>query len=182
MNGPAARHTITALVQDKPGVLNRISSMFRRRGFNISSLAVGHSEEPNLSRMTFVVEGNDKVVEQMTKHLHKLVDVIRVSDISDQNIVSRELALIKVKANVQTRSEIMQVVDIFRANIVDVATDSLIVEVSGDEEKVESLHELLKGFGVEEVMRTGTIAINRGAGSRSARSSTHRVWGEASSV
>jgi len=166
MNGPAARHTITALVQDKPGVLNRISSMFRRRGFN----------------MTFVVEGNDKVVEQMTKHLHKLIDVIRVSDISDQNIVSRELALIKVKANVQTRSEIMQVVDIFRANIVDVATDSLIVEVSGDEEKVESLHELLKGFGVEEVMRTGTIAINRGAGSRSARSSTHRVWGEASSV
>ena len=182
MNGPAARHTITALVQDKPGVLNRISSMFRRRGFNISSLAVGHSEEPNLSRMTFVVEGNDKVVEQMTKHLHKLIDVIRVSDISDQNIGSRELALIKVKANVQTRSEIMQVVDIFRANIVDVATDSLIVEVSGDEEKVESLHELLKGFGVEEVMRTGTIAINRGAGSRSARSSTHRVWGEASSV
>jgi acetolactate synthase-1/3 small subunit len=132
--------------------------------------------------MTFVVEGNDKVVEQMTKHLHKLVDVIRVSDISDQNIVSRELALIKVKANVQTRSEIMQVVDIFRANIVDVATDSLIVEVSGDEEKVESLHELLKGFGVEEVMRTGTIAINRGAGSRSPRSSAHRVWGEASSV
>ena len=144
---PPPRHTITALVQDKPGVLNRVSSMFRRRGFNISSLAVGQSEEPELSRMTFVVEGTDKVVEQMTKHLHKLVDVIKVSDISDQNIVSRELALIKVKSTVQTRSEIMQIVSVFRANIVDVAIDSLIVEVSGDEHKINSLHELLKNFG-----------------------------------
>ena len=168
-NGDIPRHTITALVQDKPGVLNRISSMFRRRGFNIASLAVGHSEEPDLSRMTFVVEGDDRVVEQVTKHLHKLIDVIKVSDISDQNIVSRELALVRVKANVQTRSEIMQIVDIFRANIVDVATDSLIVEVSGDEDKVDSLHELLKSFGVIEVMRTGTIALNRGGGGRPAR-------------
>ena len=166
MTGPngLSRHTITALVQDRPGVLNRISSMFRRRGFNIASLAVGHSEEPGLSRMTFVVEGDDRVVEQVTKHLHKLIDVIKVSDISDQNIVSRELALIKVKANVQTRSEMMQIVDIFRANIVDVATESLIVEVSGDEDKVDSLVDLLKGFGVTEVMRTGTIAMNRGQG------------------
>lgn len=159
-----SKHTITALVQDKPGVLNRISSMFRRRGFNIASLAVGHSEEPGLSRMTFVVEGDDRVVEQVTKHLHKLIDVIKVSDISDQNIVSRELALIKVKANVQTRSEMMQIVDIFRANIVDVATESLIVEVSGDEDKVDSLVDLLRSFGVTEVMRTGTIAMNRGQG------------------
>ncbi len=180
-NGSPPRRTITALVQDKPGVLNRISSMFRRRGFNIASLAVGHSEEADLSRMTFVVEGDDSTVEQMTKHLHKLIDVIRVSDISDQNIVSRELALIKVKSNVQTRSEIMQIVNVFRAHIVDVAPDSLIVEVSGNEDKVDSLHELLKSFGVVEVMRTGTIAINRGAGSRSKRAG--RVdWGEASSV
>ena len=161
----SSKHTITALVQDKPGVLNRISSMFRRRGFNIASLAVGHSEIPDLSRMTFVVEGDDAVVEQVTKHLHKLIDVIKVSDISDQNVVSRELALLRVKANVQTRSEIMQIVDIFRANIVDVATDSLIIEVTGDEEKVESLQNLLRSFGVMEVMRTGTIAMNRGAGS-----------------
>ena len=160
----SSKHTITALVQDKPGVLNRISSMFRRRGFNIASLAVGQSEIPNLSRMTFVVEGDDAVVEQVTKHLHKLIDVIKVSDISDKNVISRELALVRVKANVQTRSEIMQIVDIFRANIVDVATDSLIIEVTGDEKKVESLQNLLRSFGVMEIMRTGTIAMDRGAG------------------
>ena len=159
-----SKHTITALVEDKPGVLNRISSMFRRRGFNIASLAVGQSEIPNLSRMTFVVEGDDAVVEQVTKHLHKLIDVIKVSDMSYQNVVSRELALIRVKANVQTRSEIMQIVDIFRANIVDVAPESIIIEVTGDEDKVDSLQNLLKTFGVMEVMRTGTIAMGRGAG------------------
>ena len=156
------RRTITALVEDKPGVLNRVSSMFRRRGFNIASLAVGHSEIPNLSRMTFVVEGDDAVVEQVTKHLHKLIDVIKVSDMSDENAVSRELALIRVKANVQSRSEIMQIVDIFRANIVDVAPDNLIIEVTGDEDKIESLQNLLGSFGVMEVMRTGTIAMGRG--------------------
>ena len=158
-----SRHTITALVQDRPGVLNRVSSMFRRRGFNIASLAVGHSEIPDLSRMTFVVEGDDAVVEQVTKHLHKLIDVIKVSDISDENVVSRELALIRVKANVHTRSEIMQIVDIFRANIVDVGSDSLIIEVTGDEAKVDSLQKLLRSFGLMEVMRTGTIAMGRGA-------------------
>ena len=156
------KRTITALVEDKPGVLNRVSSMFRRRGFNIASLAVGHSEIPNLSRMTFVVEGGDAIVEQVTKHLHKLIDVIKVMDISEGNVVSRELALIRVKANVQTRSEIMQMVGIFRANIVDVAPDSLIIEVTGDEDKVDSLQELLRSFGVVEVMRTGTIAMGRG--------------------
>ena len=156
------KRTITALVQDRPGVLNRISSMFRRRGYNIASLAVGHSEIPDLSRMTFVVEGDDTIVEQVTKHLHKLIDVIKVSDISEENVVSRELALMRVKANVQTRSEIMQMVDIFRANIVDVAPDSLIIEVTGDEDKVDSLQNLLRSFGVMEVMRTGTIAMGRG--------------------
>ncbi|MCX8214463.1 MAG: acetolactate synthase small subunit [SAR202 cluster bacterium] len=182
-NGDSPRHTISALVQDKPGVLNRVSSMFRRRGFNISSLAVGQSEEPDLSRMTFVVEGDDAVVEQVTKHLHKLIDVIKVSDMSDQNIISRELALIRVKANVQTRSEIMQIVSIFRANIVDLATDSIIVEVSGNEEKVNSLHELLKSFGVVEVMRTGTIALNRWVGAKPTRPKNKIVdWGESSSV
>ena len=180
-----SRHTITALVHDRPGVLNRISSMFRRRGFNIASLAVGQSEEPDLSRMTFVIEGDDRIVEQMTKHLHKLIDVIKVSDISYQNIVSRELALIRVRANVQARSEIMQIVDIFRANIIDVAADSLVVEVSGDEDKINSLQELLKSFGVLEMMRTGTIAMDRGAGAapsqRRALAKSGR-WGETSSV
>ena len=164
-NNTLPKRTITALVLDKPGVLARISSMFRRRGFNIASLAVGHSEVADLSRMTFVVEGDDDTVEMVTKHLHKLIDVIKVSDISEENTVSRELALIKVRANVQARSEIMQVVDIFRANIVDVAPDTLIVEVVGDEDKVDSLENLLRSFGLVEVMRTGTIAMNRGMNS-----------------
>lgn len=164
MTTGSSKHTITALVQDKPGVLNRISSMFRRRGFNIASLAVGRSEVPDLSRMTFVVQGDDEIVEQVTKQLQKLIDVIKVSDISEQNAVSRELALIRVKADVHSRSEIIQMVDIFRANIVDVAPDSLIIEVTGDEEKLESLQHLLKGFGIMEVMRTGTIAMGRGMG------------------
>ena len=159
-----SKHTITALVEDKPGVLHRVSSMFRPRGFNISSLAVGRSEIPNLSRMTFVVEGDNKVVEQVTKHLHKLIDVVKVSDMSDENTVERELALIRVKANLQSRSEIMQIVDIFRANIVDVAPDNLIVEVVGDEDKIDSLQNLLRAFGLMEVMRTGTIAMSRGMG------------------
>jgi acetolactate synthase-1/3 small subunit len=161
-NGTLPRRTITALVEDKPGVLARVSGMFRRRGFNIASLAVGHSEVPNMSRMTFVVEGDDRTVEQVTKHLHKLIDVVKVSDISEQNIVERELALIRVKTNPQTRSEVMQIVNIFRAGIVDVAVDSTIVEVTGNENKVNSLHKLLEPFGVVEVMRTGTIAMNRG--------------------
>ena len=123
------RHTITALVQDKPGVLNRLSSMFRRRGFNISSLAVGKSEDESLSRMTFVVDGNDKVVEQVTKHLNKLIDVIKVSDISQENIVSRELALIRVKTNNGNRSEVMQIASTFRTNIVDISLDLSLIHI-----------------------------------------------------
>ena len=161
-NGSQSGHTITALVEDKPGVLNRITSMFRRRGYNIASLAVGPSEVPNLSRMTFVVDGDPRTVEQVAKNLNKLIDVIKVVDVSDEYSVRRELALIRVRANVQTRSEIMQIVDIFRANIVDVAPESLIVEVIGDEDKVDALIELLRSFSVQEVMRTGTVAMSRG--------------------
>ena len=157
----SSNRIVTALVEDKPGVLARISGMFRRRGFNIASLVVGQCELPNKSRMTFVVEGNDRTVEQVTKHLYKLIEVIKVNDISEQNIVERELALIRVKTNPQTRSEIMQIVDIFRAHIVDVANDVTIVEVTGNEHKVNSLQKLLEPFGILEVMRTGTIATNR---------------------
>jgi len=160
----AVKHTIVALVQDKPGVLNRVSSMFRRRGFNISSLAVGHSELPGLSRMTFVVEGDDAIVEQVNKQLYKLIDVVRVSDLSEEEIVSREMALIKVHATAHARSEVIQIVDIFRATIVDVSPESLIIEVTGDENKIGSLHELLKPFGVREMMRTGRVAMNRRSG------------------
>ena len=156
------KHTLVALVENKPGVLNRVASLFRRRGFNIESIAVGHSEQLGLSRMTVVVNGDFAQVEQVRKQLDKLINVVRVSDITEENIVARELALIKVKATAATRSEIIQIVDIFRANIVDVASDSLTVEVTGDEDKMKSLLELLRSFGVKEISRTGRIALTRG--------------------
>jgi acetolactate synthase-1/3 small subunit len=159
----ASKHTLVALVEDKPGVLNRVASLFRRRGFNIESIAVGPSDLPKLARMTIVVGGDERAVEQVAKQLYKVIDVIKVSDITDDEVVARELALIKVRATASTRSEIIQIVDIFRANIVDVAPDSLVVEVTGDEEKINSLFHLLKGFGIREMARTGRIAMVRGA-------------------
>ena len=156
------QHTLVALVEDKPGVLNRMASLFRRRGFNIDSIAVGRSELPNLSRITIVVNGSTPVVEQVRKQLDKIIDVIKVTEISGDEMVNRELALIKVKANSTTRSEIMQIVDIFRANIVDVGADSVTVEVTGDEDKIDSLYNLLRGFGIKELARTGRLAMTRG--------------------
>ena len=156
------RHTLIAFVHDKPGVLSRVASLFRRRGFNIESIAVGHCEEPQFSRMTIVAAGDINQVEQVRKQLAKLIDVVRVSDISQDSIVAREMALIRVKTTPDTRSGIIQVVDIFRANIIDVAPDSLIVEVTGDEDKIDSLLTLLKDFGVKEVTRTGRLAMTRG--------------------
>ena len=163
-NGHSDGHTITALVLDRPGVLNRISSMFRRRGFNIASLAVGQSEIPNQSRMTFVVDTNQAdVVEQVTKQLRKVVEVVKVNDLRGEEIVARELALVKVKASTAAvRGEIIQVVELFRARIVDIASDSVIIEVTGDDNKIGSLLTLVKGFGIVEVMRTGRIAMVRG--------------------
>ena len=157
------KHTLVALVEDKPGVLNRIASLFRRRSFNIKSLAVGGSEHPGLSRMTTVVVGDSAQVEQVRKQLEKLINVVKVSDITEEEMVARELALIKVKTTASTRSEIMQIVGIFRANIVDVAPDSLTVEVTGDEDKLNSLLGLLRDFGVKEIARTGKIALTRGS-------------------
>ena len=157
------KHTLIALVGDKPGVLNRMVSLFRRRGFNIESITVGHSEMPHLSRMTIVVNGSTATVEQVRKQLDKDIDVVKVSDITDDNMIARELALIKVKTTSATRSEIMQIVDIFRANIVDVASDSVIIEITGDEEKINSLFNLLRNFGIKEIARTGCIAMTRGS-------------------
>jgi len=156
------KHTIVALVANRPGVLNRVASLFRRRGFNIESIAVGHSELPGVSRMTIVVDGATTLVEQVRKQLDKVIDVIKVSDITGENTISRELALIKVKSTPTTRSEIMQIVDIFRAKIVDVATESVTVEVTGDESKNTSLYNLLKPFGIKEISRTGVVAMTRG--------------------
>jgi len=161
----ATKHTLVALVEDKPGVLNRMASLFRRRSFNIDSIAVGHSELPHLSRMTIVVNGAATMVEQVRKQLDKVIDVVKVSDITGDDIITRELALIKVHATASTRSEIIQIVDIFRANIVDVASDSVTIEVTGDEEKINSLFNLLRGFGIKELARTGCIAMSRGGSS-----------------
>jgi len=156
------KHALVALVADKSGVLNRIASLFRRRGFNIESIAVGHSEAPNISRVTIVVDGTTTQVEQVRKQLDKVVDVVKVSDVTGEGAIIRELALIKVRTTSANRSEIMQIVDIFRANIVDVSSDSVTVEVTGDENKVDSLYKLLCGFGIREIARTGSIAMTRG--------------------
>jgi acetolactate synthase-1/3 small subunit len=157
-----AKHILVALVEDKPGVLNRVSSLLRRRNFNIDSIAVGHTEQANLSRMTIIVEGDDAHVEQARKQLDKVIEVVKIVDITSTESVARELTLIKVKATASTRSEIIQIVDVFRANIVDVSSDSLMVEVTGDEDKINSLLELLRGFGIREIARTGRIALTRG--------------------
>ncbi|MFC1955064.1 acetolactate synthase small subunit [Chloroflexota bacterium] len=158
-----AKHTIVALVGDKPGVLNRMASLFRRRGFNIESIAVGHSEIPNLSRMTFVVSGPAMIVEQVRKQISKIVNVVKVTDVTGDRTTIRELALIKVKATAANRSEIIEIADIFRANIVDVAADSLTIEITGDEDKIDSLLNLLRSFGIRELSRTGRIAMVRGS-------------------
>jgi acetolactate synthase-1/3 small subunit len=150
------------LVADKPGVLNRVASLFRRRGFNIESIAVGHTEKEGVSRMTIVIDGDPAMVEQVRKQLDKVIDVHKIYDITQDSRVDREMALIKVKATPANRSEIIQIVDIFRANIVDVASDSLIVEVTGDEDKLSSLFRLLSSFGIKEIARTGRLAMTRG--------------------
>lgn len=156
------RHTLVALLEDEPGALNRVVSLFRARGFNIASMTVGPTETPNLSRLTLVVDADESVVEQITKQLYKVVEVLKVSDLGDDKVVARELALIKVSVNGQNRSEVMQMADIYRARIVDVALDSVIVECSGEEDKIDSLVALLRRFGIKEISRTGRIAMLRG--------------------
>ncbi|HAA96179.1 MAG: acetolactate synthase small subunit [SAR202 cluster bacterium] len=156
------QHTLIALVEDKPGVLTRVASMFRRRGFNIASLAVGNSEKPGLSRMTFVVNGDDYTVGQVAKQLDKLIDVIEVADITSERMVARELALIKVKTTQMTRGEIIQIVNLFRANIIDVGSESMVIEITGEEDKINALHNLLAPFGIIEMLRSGLVAMVRG--------------------
>ena len=156
------QHTLVALVEDKPGVLTKVASMFRRRGFNIASLAVGNSEQPGLSRMTFAVNGDEYTVGQVVKQLDKLIDVIEVSDITNERILARELALIKVKTTQVTRGEIIQIVNLFRANIIDVSGESMVIEITGEEDKINALHNLLSAFGIIEMLRTGLVAMVRG--------------------
>jgi acetolactate synthase-1/3 small subunit len=158
------KHTVIAWMEDKPGVLNRVAGLFRRRSFNIESLAVGHSETPGISRMTFVVDGDDRELRQVQTQLFKLINVTAVQDVSKEPTVVRELALIKVGATSANRSEILQLVDIYRANIVDVALDSLVIQITGPEDRVESLIKLLENFGIKEMVRTGRVAMVRGNG------------------
>jgi acetolactate synthase-1/3 small subunit len=161
-NQPALSRTFSVLAENKFGVLARISTLFAARGFNIDSLAVGKTEDPALSRMTIVASGDDRVLEQVEKQLNKLVDVVKVTNFASAPHLERDLAMIKVKANKNNRSEIFQIVDIFRAKIVDVAGDSLIVEITGDEQKIQALEMLLRPFGILEMARTGIIAMGRG--------------------
>lgn len=157
------KHTLSVLVENKPGVLTRIAGLFARRGFNIDSLAVGRTEDPAVSRMTIVVDGDERVIEQVTKQLHKLVDVIKLTDMTNDEYVDRELILIKVHADPSSRAEIMQIVDIFRARIVDIGRNSLIIECTGDAGKINAIESALRPFGVRELVRTGKIALARGA-------------------
>ncbi len=156
------KYTLVAWMRDTPGVLNRVSGMLRRRNFNIDSLQVSHSETPGISRMTFVVAGDKRVADQVVKQLRKVVDVTAVEDITDQLAVLRELALIRVRTTTATRGEIVQFAEIYRAQIVDVSAESLVVQAVGTEEKVDSLIEFMKPFGIEEMVRTGRVALCRG--------------------
>lgn len=155
------KHILSVLVVNHPGVLAKVAGLFSRRGFNIDSLAVGVTNDPEVSRMTILTQGDDSTVEQIARQLGKLVDVIRVTDVSD-NSVTRELALIKLRTSSETRGEILEIINIFRAKVVDISTDFLTVEITGNAEKVNALEDMLKIFGIEEMVRTGIIAISRG--------------------
>jgi acetolactate synthase-1/3 small subunit len=155
------QHTIIAWMEDKPGVLNRVAGLFRRRNFNIESLTVGHSETPGISRMTFVANGTDRDMRQIHTQLDKLINVTGVEDVTDKDAIERELALIKVKATSETRTEVMQIVEIFRANIVHVDMDSVIIQLVGKVAQINSLLKLLENFGIVEMVRTGRIAMVR---------------------
>jgi acetolactate synthase-1/3 small subunit len=156
------QHTLVALVEDQPGVLNRVASLFRRRAFNIESLTVGHTAQPGISRMTIVIDNTQTNAERVTTNLYKLVNVIQVTDLAESPMVSRDLALIKVSAPADHRTEIMQLVDVFRARIVDVTNDSLIIEITGDGEKIDGFVEVMRPFGILEMVRTGLVAMMRG--------------------
>jgi len=159
----ARSHTITILVENRFGVLSRVSGLFSGRGYNIDSLSVGETLDPTVSRMTIVVRATQAVIEQVVKHLHKLIDVIKVIDLTDEEHVSREMLLLRVSAAPATRAEVLRLADIFRAKIVDVTPLSYTLEVTGDESKIGDILELLKPFGIQEVVRTGKVAIARGS-------------------
>ena len=158
-----SRHTLSVLVENKPGVLNRVASLFARRGFNIHSLAVGTTEDPTLSRMTIVVNAEDTPLEQITKQLHKLVNVIKIQDLDPVDMVDRELVLFKVIAPPDSRAELIELANIFRARIIDVGKNSLTIEATGTDDKLQAMEDLLRSYGIKELARTGKIALARGS-------------------
>ena len=162
-------HTFCVYVEDRPGVLNRVASLFRRRGYNIESLAVGHSERPGISRLTAVVATDEGGARRMEANLWKLVDVVHVEDITGRAAIERELALIKVQADRESRPSLVQLAHVFHARVVDVAPDSIVIEISGSESKIDGLMEVLEPYGVIEMVRTGRIAMARGSGIAAAR-------------
>jgi len=155
-------HTLVAYVEDKPGVLNRVASLFRRRAFNIESLAVGHTDQPDVSRMTIVVDTDELGARRLEANLYKLVNVLRVEDVTDAAAVVRDLALIKVAAAGQTRAQVMQLCDVFHARVLDVTNESLVIEITGTEDKLDSLVDVLRPYGIIEMVRTGIVAMRRG--------------------
>lgn len=155
------KHTISVLLQNKPGVLSRVTGLFSGRGFNIESLSVNQTLEPEVSCLTLVTEGDDKIVEQITKQLHKLIDVIKVTDMAEHEYVEREMVLIRVKAEAHTRAEVLRIIDIFRGKVVDVGPKSYVVEVTGSMSKIHAVIDILRPIGVQEIVRTGNIAIIR---------------------
>lgn len=165
------QHVLAVLVENRVGVLSRVAGMFSRRGFNIDSINVGQTEDPRYSRMTIVVRGSHDDVEQVSKQLHKLIDVIKVSDLTEDDMVERELALVKVSAGPENRTAILQIVDIFRARIIDVSERSLVVEATGDSAKLDAMVNMLRPYGIKEMVRTGRVALARGA--RSTHAVTH---------
>lgn len=156
------KHILSVLVENKPGVLARVSGLFSRRGFNIESLAVGPTEDPNISRMTIVIDADDLKLEQITKQLHKLVNVLKISDLDPKDSVERELVLIKVNAPPDKRAEVVETANIFRANIIDVSKTTLTIEITGTATKIQALEDLLRPYGIKELVRTGKIALARG--------------------
>ena len=157
------KHTISVLVENHFGVLTRVAGLFSARGFNIDSLAVGETHDPTISRMTILVHGDEHIVQQIIKQLDKLIDVIKVEDLSDEEMIDRELLLVKVNADAASRNDIMQIVNTFRGKVVDLSPKSLTIEVTGNKSKVDAMLELLRQFGIREVVRTGTIALSRKA-------------------
>lgn len=162
--GEEGRHVLIVLVNDRPGVLNRVASLARSRNFNIESLAVGRSERPEVSRMTITLRGDDFAVEQLGKQLYRLIDVLKVQDLTAERRIEHELALVKVRATNSTRAEVLKIVELYKGRVVDVGADALIVEASGTAEEIDALVALVAGFGIRELVRTGAVAMARGSG------------------